>query len=92
MYLLPSDGRLEAIERQGYDLNTLYNNLEALQAKSVTVFLDACFSGVSRSTETSESRNLIAAKGALVRPVVAQPWLNDPGFTVFSSSDFDQTS
>ncbi|MBK6346833.1 MAG: caspase family protein [Bacteroidales bacterium] len=92
VYLLPSDGRLEAIERQGYDLNTLYNNLEALQAKSVTVFLDACFSGVSRSTETSEARNLIAAKGALVRPVVAQPWLNDPGFTVFSSSDFDQTS
>lgn len=92
VYLLPSDGRLEAIERQGYDLNTLYNSLAALNAKSVTVFLDACFSGVSRSTETSEARNLIAAKGALVRPVVAQPWLNDPGFTVFSSSDFDQTS
>ncbi len=88
----PAMGVSKLIERQGYDLNTLYNNLEALQAKSVTVFLDACFSGVSRSTETSESRNLIAAKGALVRPVVAQPWLNDPGFTVFSSSDFDQTS
>lgn len=92
VYLLPSDGRLEAIEKQGYDLNTLYNNLEALNAKSVTVFLDACFSGVSRSTESNEARNLIAAKGALIRPVVAQPWLNNPGFTVFSSSEFDQTS
>ena len=92
LYLLPSDGRLEAIEKQGYDLNTLYNNLEALNAKSVTVFLDACFSGVSRSTESNEARNLIAAKGALIRPVVAQPWLNNPGFTVFSSSEFDQTS
>ncbi|MBL7906170.1 MAG: caspase family protein [Bacteroidales bacterium] len=92
VFLLPSDGRLEAIERQGYDLNTLYNSLAALNAKSVTVFLDACFSGVSRSSETNEARNLIAAKGALVRPVVAQPWLNDPGFAVFSSSDFDQTS
>jgi hypothetical protein len=92
VYLLPSDGRLEAIEKQGYDLNTLYNNLEALHAKSVTIFLDACFSGVSRSTESNEASNLIAAKGALIRPVVAQPWLNNPGFTVFSSSDFDQTS
>lgn len=92
VYLLPSDGRIEALERQGYDLNTLYQNLEALNAKSVTVFLDACFSGVSRSTETTEAQNLIASKGARIKPQVNEPWLLNPDFTVFSSSDFDQTS
>lgn len=92
VYLLPSDGRIEALERQGYDLSTLYQNLEALQAKSVTVFIDACFSGVSRTTESNEAHNLIAAKGVRIKPKVLEPWLTNPGFSVYSSSGFDQTS
>ncbi len=92
VYLLPSDGRIEALERQGYDLSTLYQNLEALQARSVTVFIDACFSGVSRSSESNEAHNLIAAKGVRIKPKVSEPWLTNPGFSVYSSSDFDQTS
>jgi uncharacterized caspase-like protein len=92
VFLMPSDGRIEALERQGYDLATLYRNLDALQAKNVTVFMDACFSGVSRSTEHTEAQNLIAAKGALIKPKVTEPWLNNPRFIVFSSSGFDQNS
>ena len=92
VYLLPSDGRLEAIEKQGYELSTLYDNLNNLQAKSVTVFIDACFSGESRPTETQKVGNLIAAKGARIKPDISQPWLTNPNFTVFSSSDFDETS
>ncbi len=92
VYLLPSDGRIEALERQGYDLSTLYQNLEALQAKSITVFIDACFSGVSRSSESNEAQNLIAAKGVRIKPKVLEPWLTNPGFSVYSSSGFDQTS
>jgi hypothetical protein len=92
VYLLPSDGRLEALDKQGYELSTLYNNLNNLQAKSVTVFIDACFSGESRPTETQKVGNLIAAKGARIKPDISQPWLTNPNFTVFSSSDFDETS
>ena len=37
--------------KTGYALNNLYSSLSALQAKSVTVFLDACFSGKSRTDQ-----------------------------------------
>ena len=58
----------------------------------MTVFLDACFSGVSRNSEAYKAENLVAMKGVKIRPVVGQPWETDANFTVFSSSDFDQTS
>ena len=35
----------------GFPLKKLYSSLSALEAKSVVVFLDACFSGVSRGDE-----------------------------------------
>ncbi len=66
IYLFPSDGRLEALEAQGYDLNKFYENLDKLQAKSVTLFIDACFSGVSRKTELYPTKNLVAMKGVLI--------------------------
>ena len=92
VYLLPNDGRIEAIDKQGYELSTFYESLNSLQAKSVTLFMDACFSGMSRSSESNEAKNLIASKGAKIKPQIYQAWLANPNFTVFSSSDFDQTS
>jgi uncharacterized caspase-like protein len=58
----------------------------------VTVFMDACFSGASRTTDTYEVQNLVAMKGALIAPQVSQPWLDNPKFTVFTSSDYNETS
>ncbi len=92
VYLFPSDGRMEALDRQGYDLNKFYQNLESLGAKSVTIFLDACFSGVSRTTETYETQNLVAMKGVSIKPKIMQPWQDNPNFTVFSSSGYEETS
>ena len=92
VFLLPSDGRIEAIDRQGYDLNKLYGNLQKLGAKSVTVFMDACFSGASRSSEQFKAENLISMKGVLIKPKVDQPWVDDPTFTLFTSSEFSETS
>jgi hypothetical protein len=92
VYLLPTDGRVEAIDRQGYDLNKLFQNLEALEARSVTIFMDACFSGISRSSETIEPENLLAMKGVRIKPDISEPWQIDPNFTLFTSSDYDQTS
>ncbi len=48
-YLIPSDADSTRIEINGYQLNTLYRNLGSLPAKSITVILEACFSGASQS-------------------------------------------
>ena len=46
-YLLPVGADPNAPEIGGYSLELLFNNLTKLDARSVTVFLDACFSGES---------------------------------------------
>jgi formylglycine-generating enzyme required for sulfatase activity/uncharacterized caspase-like protein len=46
-YLLPVDADPNKPEINGYPVDTLYANLAKLPARSVTVYLDACFSGDS---------------------------------------------
>ncbi len=48
-YLLPVDADIETADINGYPIDTLYKNLSQVEAKSVTVFLDACFSGQSHA-------------------------------------------
>jgi hypothetical protein len=92
IYLFPSDGKVERLESQGYDLNKFYQNLEALGAKSVTVFLDACFSGSSKATEKISTENLVATKGLRIEPKLVSPWRTNPNFSVFNSSAANETS
>ncbi len=92
IYLFPSDGKVERLIIQGYSLNKLYTNLEKLGARSVTVFLDACFSGASKATEKINTENLIAMKGVVIEPKYHQPWINNKNFSVFTSSSVAQTS
>lgn len=47
-YLIPYDIDPN-YARTGFSINQLYSSLSSLKAKSVTVFLDACFSGKSRN-------------------------------------------
>jgi len=47
-YLVPSNAQASLIELNGYPLKTLYRNLSKIPAKSVTVVLEACFSGASQ--------------------------------------------
>jgi hypothetical protein len=92
IYLFPSDGKIERIGIQGYNINDLYTNLEKLGAKSTTVFIDACFSGSSRTSEKNQTENLIAAKGVKIVPKITSPWQRDPNFSVFNSSGPSETS
>jgi formylglycine-generating enzyme required for sulfatase activity len=46
-YLLPVDADPDTPEFNGYPVDLLYANLAKLKARSVTVYLDACFSGES---------------------------------------------
>ena len=90
VYLFPSDGRTEQLEKAGYNLNDLYRNLNQLEAKSVTVILDACFSGASRATEKIQTENLVAHKAVGLR--LTEPWRMYPNFTVINSSTGSETS
>lgn len=90
IFLFPSDGRVTRLETQGLNIETLYQNLTTMGAKHVTVILDACFSGASRSTVRVAAENLIGQKGVRVRP--KNTWFADPNFTVITSSTGEETS
>jgi len=90
VYLFPSDGKMSRLENQGYNLEKMYTNLKEIGAKHVTVILDACFSGASRSSVKVATENLIGQKGVKVRP--RNSWIGDPGFTVITSSTGEETS
>jgi len=62
-FLVPADADAARIEINGYPLDTLYANLSRMPAQSVTVVLEACFSGASQAG-TVISR----ASGIFVRP------------------------
>jgi hypothetical protein len=44
-YFVPIDTDPQYVEQSGYPIDELYANLDGMQAKSITVVLDACFSG-----------------------------------------------
>ena len=46
-YLLPANGNANSAEITGFSIDVLYNNLAKTPARSITVYLDACFSGDS---------------------------------------------
>lgn len=94
VYLFPYDARRELVQNRGYSLNKLYADLNALNAKSVTVIMDACFSGSSRRTATVESENISREKGVRIAlpQLESKPWKTNAAFRVFTSSAGDQTS
>jgi len=82
-YLLPVDGDPNAAEIKGYPVELLYKNLDKLEARSVTVLMDACFSG-----ESPHGPLIRDASGIRVVPK-RRPAVK---FTVISSSQRDQTA
>lgn len=82
-YLLPVDITGKNV-RLGMSLKELYERLGALSIKGAYVFLDACFSGGTKSAAP-----LISQKGVRVVPNVGAPHGRTLGF---SSSSGEQTS
>ena len=82
-YLLPvdADGTQTAV---CYPVKQLYEELGALNAKSVVVFLDACFSGAKRGDGM-----LVAARGTAIKPREQEVKGN---MVVFSASSGEQTA
>lgn len=94
-YIIPFDGSADRPEKTGgYSLNNLFLSLDKLGAKSVTVILDACFSGATRQTETYAMNNITGEKGVGVKlkPLAERPWETNPNFRVLTSSSGSETS
>jgi hypothetical protein len=62
-YLLPRDGDPNRAEISGYPIATLYKNLNKLPARTIKVFIDACFTG-----ETPKGMLVKSASGISVTP------------------------
>lgn len=92
LFLLPSDTKLRLIERQGYNLNELFMQLSKYETRSTTLFIDACFSGFGKFSYNDSPVNLTRTKGVDIKPIVNQPWINNPSFQVFMSSSYNQAS
>jgi Caspase domain len=84
-YLVPSDADPQTIRLTGYPMRQLTANLAQLKARSITVVLDACFSGLTD-------------RGALLRGIspitlkVENPLLATPNAVIFTASQNTEVS
>ncbi|WP_181905353.1 caspase family protein [Aestuariispira insulae] len=81
-YLLPSDANPGLAAINGYPLEQMYRNLAKLEANSITVYLDACFTGQSPAGPLFQAASPVFAQPAL--PAVPD------GMTVLSAAGPDQ--
>jgi uncharacterized caspase-like protein len=82
-YILPVDGTGSNV-RAAYSLNSLYKTLSSIPSESVTVLLDACFSGSKR-----EGDMLSSARGVAIKVKEEKPQGN---LVVVSASQGDETA
>jgi hypothetical protein len=85
LYLLPYRADRDLISKTAVQFQEINNDIQATKPKSVTIFMDACYSGQSRGGET-----LIASARPLA--LKAQTSIFPSGFNVFSASQSDQIS
>lgn len=82
-YLLPVDGDGRYVQ-SAYKLDDMYQKLGAMNTKSVTVFMDACFSGSKR-----ENGMLASARGVAIKAKSGVPQGN---MVVFTAAQGDETA
>ena len=85
LYFLPWGVDKDFVEKTAINQQEIISSLQAVQPKSVTMFLDSCYSGQARGGET-----LVAS----ARPIALKAEANayPPNFTVISASAPDQLS
>ena len=83
-YLLPVDANPDAVELNGYPLDDLLDNLAKIKARSMTVYLDACFSG-----ESPKGMLIQAVSGLSVEPRIPD---TNSGMTVITAATGDQVA
>ncbi|MDC3314394.1 caspase family protein [Alphaproteobacteria bacterium] len=84
MYLLPYDGSPELLDDTAIARERLFNDIASAKPRSVTVFLDTCYSGTTRGTDVLITSRPITLK-------VLKQSLPD-NFTVMTAAAGDQTA
>ena len=84
MYLLPYDGEPRLLEDSAIKRTRLFDDIASANPRSVTVFLDTCYSGTTRGTDMLIASRPIAIK-ALKRSV-------PDNFTVMTAAAGNQTA
>ena len=86
LYLLNQDSDPDLLNRTALSRTELFKEIIALNPKTVTIFLDTCYSGVSRDEET------LLASARPIRIVADEQDGIPDNFTIFSASKLDQIS
>ncbi len=86
LYLLPQDGNPDRLERTALSRTDLFREIIELNPKNVTMFLDTCYSGVSRDEQ------MLLASARPIRIVADEKDGIPDNFTIFSASKLDQIS
>ena len=84
MYLLPYDGAPELLEDTAVSRDRLFSEIAQANPRSVTVFLDTCYSGATRGKDV-----LLASRPIAIR---AKEQAVPEGFTVMTAAAGDQTA
>ncbi len=86
LYLLPQDGDPDLLADTALSRTSLFETIIDLKPKSVTMFLDTCYSGMSRDEE------MLLAKARPIRVIVEDEDGVPDNFTIFSASQMMQIS
>ncbi|MEZ4774193.1 MAG: caspase family protein [Bacteroidia bacterium] len=78
-YFVPVDCDPSLVRFNGYGIKTFYDNLSKIQYRTLTVVIDACFSG-------SSDRGTLIPQASLVRIKSGNNVLKDPKAMVFTSA------
>ncbi len=84
MFLLPYDGSPRLLKASAIRRKELFANIKQATPRSVTVFLDTCYSGLTRNEEM-----LIAGRPIVIK---AKEQAIPDGFTLFSAASNEQIS
>lgn len=86
LYLLPNDGDADLLARTGLSRSEIFEQITKLNPKSVIMFLDTCYSGVSRDEQ------MLLAAARPIRIEVEEDESIPRNFTIFTASQLKQIS
>ncbi len=84
-YFVPVDCDPSLVKFNGYSMNTFYQNLSKIPYRSLTVVIDACFSG-------SSDKGTLLAQTSLARIKSETGKLNDPNAVILTAASGDQVA
>ena len=85
LFLLSQDSDPDLLKRTALSRSEIFDTITKLKPKSVTMFFDTCYSGISRDEET------LLASARPIR-IIADEQSTPNNFTIFSASQLDQIS